>query len=248
MHKFTLSLIFAALLATAGFGPRQAEAAESADSPLAGLLDDWGDEIVALRQKRLGASFAFAPPAEPPKESLHWKARTEENRRVMDSAVARFADQLDMPARFPDIAPLQEATPFHIAAIFNRNPEVLQSLADGGGQVNAVERDNGATPLHAALYANRPLPVIAKLTALGADVNAKLRGGKYHGAAPLHLAAVKSDKPEVVAHLVRSGADIDAVFKYKFFSVTPLNALQHRGHAAMRGNSEVLALLEGRQQ
>ena len=66
MHKFTLSLIFAALLATVGFGLRQAVAAESADSPLAGLLDDWGDEIVALRQKRLGASLlSLLPPSRP---------------------------------------------------------------------------------------------------------------------------------------------------------------------------------------
>ena len=213
----------------------------------AGLFDNWGANIKILRERRLGKSFAFAPPAEPGKDSLYWKARTEENPKIIAAAIMQFPEQLDAPARFPDIEPLQEATPMHIAAVFNPNPEILQSLADGGGDVNATEHDNGATPLHAALYANRPLPVIRKLAELGADINAKLSGGEYGGMVPLHLAAAKSDNPEVIAYLVKNGADTAATFNYGIFRVTPIKALKRNDHKSMRENAEIIVLLEGAQ-
>ncbi|MBE8158381.1 MAG: hypothetical protein HAW59_03195 [Betaproteobacteria bacterium] len=234
---FLVVAFAAAVLVCAGAGAQTG-------GELAGFLDGWAANIKILREERLGKSFAFAPPAEPDKNSLYWKARTEENPAAIAAAVSQFPEQLDAPARFPDIEPLQEATPMHIAAVFNPNPEVLQSLADGGGDVNATENDNGATPLHAALYANRPLPIIRKLAELGADVNAKLTGGKYGGMAPLHLAAAKSDNPEVVAYLVQNGADTSETFDYGIFTVTPIKALNYNEHKNMRKNPEILALLE----
>ena len=237
--KKSIFALLAAALACAGVAFAQNNEAEA----LAELFSDWGASIKILREERLGKSFAFAPPAEPSKDSLYWKARIEENPKIIAVAAAQFPEQLDTPARFPDIEPLQEATPMHIAAVFNPNLEVLQSLADGGGDVNAIEHDNGATPLHAALYANRPLPVIRKLAELGADINAKLSGGQYDGMAPLHLAAAKSDNPEVIAYLIKNGADTAATFKYGFFTVTPAKALKHNDHKSMRKNAEVLALL-----
>ena len=211
---------------------------------LAGLFDTWGDNIVKLRNERLGDSLAFSDPEEPDKESLYWVVKTEEDVNTVHRYIDLYYLQLYKPVRFPDIDPLQEATPMHIAALFNDNPEVLQAMVDGGGDVNVIENDNTATPLHSALYANRPLAIIRKLVELGANVNAKLDGGDYSGMTPLHLAAAKSSHSEVIAYLVEKGADVHATFKFGFFNVTPLDALKHKGYDNIKQDSEVLALLE----
>ena len=241
MKIFAFTALFAAAV-SAGVGYVSAQSGETAD--MAGLFDDWSADVQLLRKKRLGKLPGFSAPEEPDKNSLYWKARTEEDPQILAAVVDRFPDQLHIPVPFPDIDPLKEATPMHIAAVFNPNPDVLQKLSDGGGDVNATERDNGATPLHAALYANRSLPIIQKLVELGAEINAELVGGEYGGVMPLHLAAAKSDKPEVVVYLINNGADVRATFRYNFFNVTPLQALQSKGHDSVRGNAEVLDLLE----
>ncbi len=208
-----------------------------------GLLDDWGMEISRLREERLGKFQGFAPPSAPPEDSVYYTAKNENDPVVVASKAQEEKILLNEPARFPDIAPLQEATPMHIAAAFNTNPKILEVLAEAGADVNATENDNGATPLHAALYHNRPAEIIGKLLELGADINAKLTAGKYEGMTPLHVAAGKSDKGDVITLLVEKGADTTATFSYGFWDITPAMILDKKGDKELRANPEIIALV-----
>ena len=243
MRKFGW-IVLAAFLGAAGLGGI-ASAGQSDDGSLAGLFDDWAAEVSRLREERLGQYHGFAPPPAPPEDSVYYAAKREKDPAVVANKAREEEVFLNEPARFPDIAPLQEATPMHIAAAFNDNPKVLAALAEAGADVNATENDNGATALHAALYHNRPVKIVAELLDLGADINAKLTAGKYEGMTPLHVAAGKSDKPEVLILLVQKGADTAATFSYGLWDITPAMVLDKKGDEELRKNSEVVALVEG---
>ena len=233
----SIILSFAAVLLTTS------SVAQSEDAALAGLFDDWGDNIIVLREERLGKSFAFKDPAAPDADSLYYKAKEANEPTDIFPVIEQFREQLEIPVRFPDIDPLQEATPIHIAAVFNDNPAILGALVEYGGDIDATEHDNGATALHAALYADRPLAIIQKLVELGADINATLPLGEYEGMTPLHIAAAKTSRPEVIVYLVKNGANPEATFKYGFFSVTPQLALAKKGKENVREHPEVQEVL-----
>ena len=213
------------------------------DDSLDGLFDDWGAEISRLREERLGHFYGFAPPSAPPENSIYFAAKNENDPAAIADKAREEEILLNEPARFPDIAPLQEATPMHIAAAFNDNPEILETLAEAGADVNRTENDNGATPLHAALYHNRPADIVGKLLELGADINAELTAGKYKGMTPLHVAAGKSDKADVIILLLEKGANTGATFSYGFWDITPAMVLDKKGDETLRENPEVVALI-----
>ena len=248
MRKFGW-IVLAAFLGAAGLGGI-ASAGQSDDGSLAGLFDDWAAEVSRLREERLKQEkkifSGFTSPLEapaPPEDSVHFAAKIEKDPVVMAEKAREDAGMLNAPVRFPDIEPLQEATPLHIAAAFNPNPDILSVLIDAGADVNATENDNGATALHAALYHNRPVEIVAELLDLGADINAKLTAGKYEGMTPLHVAAGKSDKPEVIMLLVQKGANISASFSYGFWDVTPAIVLGKTGDKTLQNNPDIVALL-----
>lgn len=228
------AVVFVAL-AGAAFG--------SDSDALDGFLDDWDAEVSRLREARLGQFKGFAPPSAPSEDSIYYSAKNESDPVAVADKARDEEILLNEPARFPDIAPLQEATPMHIAAAFNDNPEILEILAEAGADVNRTENDNGATPLHAALYHNRPADIIGKLLELGADVNAELTAGKYKGMTPLHVAAGKSDKADVLLLLVEKGANTGATFPYGFWDITPAMVLDKKGDKTLRENPEVVALI-----
>ena len=74
------------------------------------------------------------------------------------------------------------ATPLHIAASGNENPDVIATLIKAGADVNA-KTGYGETPLHCAASNNENPDVIATLIKAGADVNAK----NEYGATPLDV-------------------------------------------------------------
>ena len=98
------------------------------------------------------------------------------------------------------------STPFHLAAYFNENPEVLTVLLDAGADINARVVD-GSTTLHLAAGYNENPEVFTALLDAGADLNAR----DEDGSTPFHLAAGYNENPEVIIALLDAGADGTAV-------------------------------------
>ena len=98
------------------------------------------------------------------------------------------------------------STPFHLAAFFNENPEVLTVLLDAGADMNARIVD-GSTTLHLAAGYNENPEVLTALLDAGADLNAR----DEYGGTPLHEAAKHNENPEVIIALLDAGADGTAV-------------------------------------
>ena len=97
------------------------------------------------------------------------------------------------------------ASPLHLAAFENENPDVLTVLLDAGADVNARGR-LGGTPLLFAAFRNENPNVLKALLDVGADLNARTSTGDT----PLHLAAGNNVSPEVLTLLLDAGADAAA--------------------------------------
>ncbi|MYD98845.1 MAG: hypothetical protein F4X98_15860 [Gammaproteobacteria bacterium] len=121
--------------------------------------------------------------------------------------------------------------PLHVAARFNRSPAVVQALAEGGADVDAMTvHDFNA--LHVAACFSDSAAVIAALAAVGVDAN----GRDMHDATPLHAIASAGESGEVVKALLKAGADINARDNR---GRTPL----HRALARYLPSSEVVVAL-----
>ena len=101
----------------------------------------------------------------------------------------------------------EDTTALMHAAIFNQNPEVIETLIDKGANVNAKNKD-GSTALTKAAFNPNP-EVIKTLIDEGADVNAKSKSG---GTA-LMSAAIFNQNPEVIKILINAGTDVNAKSK-----------------------------------
>ena len=97
-------------------------------------------------------------------------------------------------------SPYKEATPLHLAAAFNDDPEVIRVLVEAGADLEARSRpDEGRTPLHFAARRNRNPDVVRTLLQLGADAYAT----NPRGRTPLHLAALFNENPAILEELAR---------------------------------------------
>ena len=97
------------------------------------------------------------------------------------------------------------ATPLHLAAQEERDPEIILLLLDAGAYVNEKARDD-LTPLHLAAQTNVNTEVIHTLLGNGARVDAYAKDNLT----PLHYAAALSNNPAVVHALIGAGADIES--------------------------------------
>lgn len=121
--------------------------------------------------------------------------------------------------------------PLHLAARFNPSPAVVEALAEGGADVDAMTvHDFNA--LHVAACFSDSAAMVAALAAVGVDAN----GRDMHDATPLHAAASAGESGEVVKALLKAGADINARDNR---GRTPL----HRALARYLPSSEVVVAL-----
>jgi ankyrin repeat protein len=111
--------------------------------------------------------------------------------------------------RQPDLVNSRKSnggTPLHSAAGLG-NAALVRLLLDRGADVNAGDQ-NGWTPLHGAVY-SRSRETVELLLARGASVKAKYRNDTADGITPLHLAASQGDR-EMAEVLLAHGAEINA--------------------------------------
>ena len=101
----------------------------------------------------------------------------------------------------------EDTTALMHAAIFNQNPEVIETLIDKGANVNAKNKD-GSTALTKAAF-NPNSEVIKTLIDEGADINAKNKDGYT----ALMFAASFNQNPEVIKILINAGTDVNAKSK-----------------------------------
>ena len=110
-----------------------------------------------------------------------------------------------------------KSTPLHMAALYNKNPAVIDVLLAAGADLHALAagyyRNNKwqSTPLHWAARNNDNPMVVQALLAAGAD----LKSRDVYKRTPLHLAAQYNDNPMVVQALLAAGADLKSRDKYK---------------------------------
>ena len=104
----------------------------------------------------------------------------------------------------------EDTTALMHAAIFNQNPEVIETLIDKGANVNAKNKD-GSTALTKAAFNPNP-EVIKTLIDEGADINAKNKDGYT----ALMFAAPFNQNPEVIKTLIDEDADVNAKNKYGY--------------------------------
>ena len=110
-------------------------------------------------------------------------------------------------------------TPLHRAALYNKNPAVIDVLLAAGADLHALAAGADiqtrnmlqSTPLHSAAGNNDNPMVVQALLAAGADL--KSRDG--YKRTPLHSAARNNDNPMVVQALLAAGADLKSRDKYK---------------------------------
>ncbi len=104
----------------------------------------------------------------------------------------------------------EDTTALMHAAIFNQNPEVIETLIDKGANVNAKNKD-GSTALTKAAFNPNP-EVIKTLIDEGADINAKNKDGYT----ALMQVALFNQNPELIKILINAGADVNAKNKYGY--------------------------------
>ena len=100
-------------------------------------------------------------------------------------------------------------TPLHMAALYNKNPAVIDVLLAAGADLHALAAGADiltrhmwqSTPLHSAAENNDNPMVVQALLAAGADL--KSRDG--YKRTPLHSAAENNDNPMVVQALLAAG-------------------------------------------
>ena len=103
------------------------------------------------------------------------------------------------------------STPLHLAAAFNGNPAVANTLINAGADLEK-QNDAGYSPLHYAAAFNGNPAVVQTLIAAGADPNAR----NVSGATSLHRAAWSNENPAVVQALLSAGADVEADDNYGY--------------------------------
>ena len=74
-------------------------------------------------------------------------------------------------------------TPLHVAARYNADPAVIETLLSAGAKINARDPADGWTPLHFAARYNANPAVLETLLAAGASIDA----GDYRSRTPLFL-------------------------------------------------------------
>ncbi len=108
-----------------------------------------------------------------------WERATRvELRRLLDSG------------EDPTLSNADGDTPLHLAALANRDPEVLAMLIEAGADIESRTVEDGYTPVGYAIWANNRVAAQALLDA-GANPTVKLHDGRT----PLHLAAARVTEP-----------------------------------------------------
>ena len=87
-------------------------------------------------------------------------------------------------------------TPFHMAAKFGKDPEVVAAIAKAGADVNALD-DKGRTPLHTAAVFSEEPEIVTALIEAGADLTMRDKRGRT----ALEFAEKFGNTPAVIAVL-----------------------------------------------
>lgn len=122
---------------------------------------------------------------------------------------------------------IENETPLHLAARYNRSTEVIAALVEAGADIEAQNKD-GATPLARAVENGSDSgDIVGELLALGADVHTQDSTGKT----PLHIAAAGNPNRQVIEVLLAAGADIQT--RERLSGWTPLHTAARHNNAAV---------------
>lgn len=101
-----------------------------------------------------------------------------------------------------DYANNHGTTPIMWAAMYNKNPAVIDALISAGADINDTRHENGYTPLHWAVRCNKNPAMAEHIIKLGADINKK----DIYGSTPL-LWAICNNNPKDVLKKIENAFD-----------------------------------------
>lgn len=129
-----------------------------------------------------------------------------------------------------DYANSHGTTPIMWAAMYNKNPAVIDALISAGADINDTRHENGYTPLHWAVRCNRNPAMAEHIIKLGADIN---KEDKY-GSTPLLWAVCSSNPKDVIKETENAFNNI---------STTSFNATRYFEKIQQKGKPEIIPVL-----
>jgi len=129
-----------------------------------------------------------------------------------------------------DYANSHGTTPIMWAAMYNKNPAVIDALISAGADINDTRHENGYTPLHWAVRCNRNPAMAEHIIKLGADIN---KEDKY-GSTPLLWAVCNSNPKDVLKKIENAFDNI---------STTSFNAARYFEKIRQKGKPEIVPVL-----
>ena len=165
--------------------------------------------------------------AQPEPDCGQWNTRKYFQKATVESVTACLAAGADLERDKDKWSPLYLWTPLHVAAKYNENPAVIETLLKAGADPKARAKWK-STPLHYAAEGNENPAVIETLLKAGADPKARAKWKST----PLHYAAGGNENPAVIEALLKAGADPNA--RHKLWERTPLHyAARFNGNPAV---------------
>lgn len=121
-------------------------------------------------------------------------------------------------------------TPIMWAAMYNKNPSVIDALISAGADINDTRHENGYTPLHWAVRCNRNPSMAEHIIKLGADINKQ----DIYGSTPL-LWAVCNNNPKDVLKKIENA--------FNNINTTSFNAASYFATIQQKGKPEIVPVL-----
>lgn len=121
-------------------------------------------------------------------------------------------------------------TPIMWAAMYNKNPAVIDALVSAGADINDTRHENGCTPLHWAVRCNRNPAMAEHIIKLGADINKQ----DIYGSTPLLWAVCNSNPKDVLKKIENTFENI---------STTSFNAASYFETVQQKGKPEIIPVL-----